>query len=323
VAKAGRGGRRTGRDYAPYIVITLGALLAASLYSLLQTSFESSVKQRFEAAALNHVEAIEHGIEAYLETLYHVRSGFDASSFVDRDEFRTLVSRSLARNPGIVALEWVPRISAQERDAMEAVAREEVSQDFVFGDKPAEGGMTAAAQREVYFPIYYVEPQEAFLSVLGFDLAARPDYLATLMKAARTNTPVVSSRLQLFQSEKGTYSVFVALPIYQKGLPLDAAGEREAALRGFAVMVTEIGPMVEAILGKNTGPAGLTLTFEDTEARGAEAFMYRHVSRELDLGPDMQAASGYLWGFCYFHSGWPGSCTVSNRLKPSSPTVAC
>ena len=286
VAKAGRGGRRSGSDYAPYVVITLGALLAASLYSLLQTSFESSVKQRFEAAALNHVEAIEHGIEAYLETLYHIRSAFDASSFVDRNEFRTLVSRSLARNPGIVALEWVPRVSAQERDAMEAAAREEVSVDFVFADNPVEGSMTAASQRDVYFPIYYVEPQEPFLPVLGFDLAARPNYFAALMKAARTNIPAVSSRLQLYQSDEGTYSIFVALPIYQKGMPLETAREREAALRGFAVMVTEIGPMVEAILGKNTGPAGLTLTFEDTEARGAEAFMYRHVSRNMDLGPD-------------------------------------
>ena len=285
-AITGRGGRRTGRDYAPYIVIALGALLAASLYSLLQTSFESSVKQRFEAAALNHVEAVEHGIDAYLETLYHIRSGFDASSFVDRDEFRTLVSRSLARNPGIMALEWVPRVSAQERDAMEAAAREELSTDFVFGDDPAEGGMTAAPQRDVYFPIYYVEPQEPFSLVLGFDLAARPDYFAALMKAARSDAPTVSARLQLYQSGKGTYSIFVALPVYRRGAPLETAGEREAALRGFAVMVAEIGPMVEAILDSNTSPAGLTLTIEDSEARGADAFMYRHVSRVMDLGPD-------------------------------------
>ncbi len=89
MARGGLAGRRTSRIYAPYIVIALGALLAASLYSLLQTSFVASVKQRFDASVVNHVEAIEHGIDAYLETLYHIRSGFDASSHVDRDEFRT------------------------------------------------------------------------------------------------------------------------------------------------------------------------------------------------------------------------------------------
>ncbi|RLA43905.1 MAG: hypothetical protein DRR06_10990 [Gammaproteobacteria bacterium] len=284
--KAGDGERRSNRDFAQYTAIILGALLAASLYSLLQTNFELSVKQRFEAAALNHVEAIEHGIDTYLETLYHIRSTFDASSFVDRDEFRTLVNRSLARNPGIMALEWVPRVTAQQRDVMEAAAREEVSADFVFGDSPAEGSMTAAPQRDVYFPIYYVEPQQPFSSVLGFDLAARPAHLAALMEAARSNAPTVSARLQLFQSEEGAYSIFIALPVYENGAPPENAAEREAALRGFAVMVTEIGPMIESILNKQPSPAGLTLTFADNELPDTEVFMYRHVSRAMDLGPD-------------------------------------
>ncbi len=120
--KTSRGNHWFIRNYTPYIVIVLGALLAASLYSLLHTSFATSVKQRFEAAVFNHVNAIEHGIDAYIETLYHVRSGFYASPFVDRDEFRILVSRNLALNPGIVALEWVPRVFAQDRGTMEALA---------------------------------------------------------------------------------------------------------------------------------------------------------------------------------------------------------
>ena len=53
IAKAGRAGRNSGRSYAPYVVIVLGVLLSASLYSLLQAIFESSVKQRFNAAVNN------------------------------------------------------------------------------------------------------------------------------------------------------------------------------------------------------------------------------------------------------------------------------
>jgi PAS domain S-box-containing protein len=294
VAKAGVAGRGTGRIYAPYIVIALGALLAVSLYSLLETSFESSVKQRFDAAVHNYTEAIGHGIEAHLETLYYIRSDFDASAFVDREEFHMLVSRSLERNPGIVALEWVPRVSARERAAMEAAAREEVSTDFVFGDDPATTGMTAAAQRDVYFPVYYVEPQERFLPVLGLDLAARPEQLAALMQVARTNTPVVSSRLQVFFPDEDTYVVFVALPVYKPEMPLANAREREAALHGFAVMVTDIGAMIEAILAKHTSPAGLTLTFEDVRQNGATTFLFRHVSRALDLGPDNKREADFL-----------------------------
>jgi PAS domain S-box-containing protein len=281
---------KSGRIYAPYVVIALGALLAASLYSLLQTSFESSVKQRFDAAADNHTVAIQHGIMTYLETLYHIRSGFDASSFVDREEFRTLVSRSLERNPGIRSLEWVPRVPAEERAAMESAAREELSPDFVFGETLDETGMTAAAQRDTYFPVYYVEPQERFLPVLGLDLAARPELLAALMKAARDNSPVVSPQLQLFLPNENSYAVFVALPIYQQDEPLDTARGRELALRGFAIMLVEIGPMVEAILERNTSPAGLSMTLMDTGPEGEKIFMARHISRKLDLAADNREA---------------------------------
>jgi len=286
VARAERGGSRSGRAYAPYVAVVLGALLAASLYGLLHTSFKSSVKQRFDAAALNHTKAIEHGIDAYLETLYHIRSGFNASSLVERDEFRVLVNRSLERNPGIVALEWVPSVSDQERNAMEATAQNDLNRSFVIRDNHIEGDTTPASRRDRYFPIYYVEPLETFASVLGFDLASRPDYLETLVKGARSNTPVVSSRLQLIQSEEGTYAVFVALPVYDKDMPLGNELQREAALRGFAMIVTEIGPMIEAILDKNISPSGLTLTLIDNEATDDRAFMYRHASRKLDLGPD-------------------------------------
>jgi PAS domain S-box-containing protein len=281
---------KSGRIYAPYVIIALGALLAASLYSLLQTSFESSVKQRFDAAADNHTVAIQHGIMTYLETLYHIRSGFDASSFVDREEFRTLVSRSLERNPGIRSLEWVPRVPAEERAAMESAAREELSPDFVFGETLDETGMTAAAQRDTYFPVYYVEPQERFLPVLGLDLAARPELLAALMKAARDNSPVVSPQLQLFLPNENSYAVFVALPIYQQDEPLDTARGRELALRGFAIMLVEIGPMVEAILERNTSPAGLSMTLMDTGPEGEKTFMARHISRKLDLAADNREA---------------------------------
>jgi PAS domain S-box-containing protein len=303
VTRAGLVGRAAGGAWAPYVVIVLGALLALSLYSLLKTSFEASIKLRFESEVRNHGEAIERGVEAYMETLYHIRSIFDASNFIDRSKFRRLTKRDLQRLPGIMALEWVPLVFDHEREAMEVIAREEVSPDFVFGDNPTLEGMTAAPRRERYFPIYYVEPLESNLPVLGFDLAGRPGKRATLMKAARTNAPAVSSRLQLFQSEEGAYAVFAALPIYKHAMPLETIEEREAALKGFALMVTEVGPMIEKILDRYTSPAGLTMTFEDAESSNDRGFMYRHTSRlqtpveqdaEIEFEKDVFSTTGLL-----------------------------
>ncbi|HHH45307.1 MAG TPA: response regulator [Gammaproteobacteria bacterium] len=292
MAGSGHGRRRSRRDFAPAVVVALGVLLAASLFSLLHTGFQASVQQRFEAAARNHADALAHGIEVYLETLYHIRSAYEASPFVTREEFHALVKRSLARNTGIRALEWVPKVPAAERKALEATARQQLSADFVLRDRPvANGKVIPAPVRDVYYPIYFVEPRAMFRSVLGYDLAARPEYLETLEKAARNNSPAVSPRLQLDQSEPGMYSVFVALPVYRQGMPLQTAAQREAAVAGFAVMVTEIGPMTEAILDKSTRPAGLTLVFRDANNPESRAFMYRHVSRNLEPGTENTGAA--------------------------------
>ncbi len=284
VAKAGKPGSRIGGVFAPYVVIVLGALLAISLFSLLETNFEASVKQRFEAASRIHIEAIEHGVQTYLETLYHVRSAFDASTFVGRDEFRTLVSRNLERNPGILALAWVPKVSSFERDALEVTIQEQVLPNFSFSDQAIESEATAASPRLTHFPILYLEPLEPYLSIVGFDMAAKPEYALILSEAARTDMPFASSSVHLVNSEEGAYSTLAALPVYEKGVPLSTPESREAALRGFAVMITEIGPMIEAILDRYISAAGLTLTIKDIDESAPEAYRYRHVSRQLALG---------------------------------------
>ncbi|RKZ65652.1 MAG: hypothetical protein DRQ48_11415, partial [Gammaproteobacteria bacterium] len=193
-------------------------------------------------------------------------------------------SRNLLRKPGIMALLWVPKVATKERADMEAAAREEVSPDFVFAEKLSETGKTIDSERDVYFPIYFIEPQERLLPALGFDLAAKPAYLTMLMKAVNTNAPVISSRIQSYLVKEDAYAVFVALPVFKSGLPEDTVEDRKHALKGYVLMVIEIGPMIEAILKSHTSPAGLTQTFADTGAGDEKVFMYRHISRTLDLG---------------------------------------
>jgi len=90
--------------------------------------------------------------------------------------------------------------------------------------------------------------------------------------------------------KEDAYAVFVALPVFKSGLPEDTVEDRELALKGFVVMVVEIGPMIEAILKSHTSPAGLTQTFADTETGDEKVFMYRHISRKLDLGQNNKEA---------------------------------
>jgi PAS domain S-box-containing protein len=294
-AAADREGLRTGRAYAPYVVIGLGALLAFSLYSLLSGRFEASMRARFESAVDNHVEALGSGVDAYLETLHHIRSGFDASSFVDRDEFRILVERDLRRFPGIQALEWVPKVPDRDRDALEGAARQDLGPGFSFTERHGDR-LVSAARRGRYFPVYYVEPLDTNRSALGLDLGARAREAAVLMQALDTDRPAASPRLSRPQAEGGGARVLVALPVFERASTLGSPQARVAALKGFVVALIQVGPMIETILERYTHPAALDLIIEDVDAPPGERFLYRHGSRvaQDDTGQGEAAAEGLL-----------------------------
>jgi PAS domain S-box-containing protein len=273
------GTRRHGSGMtAPWVVIALGALLSFSLFTLLEKNHKVAVHDGFTAAVDSHVEAIQFGVDAYLESLYHIRSGFDSTSFMSRYEFRNFVNRDVHRFPGITALEWLPLVNDDERDGVEAQAQVELGFPFVFADKDDSGGLKTAPVREQYFPVLYAEPLQLNRKVLGYDPGGKPDRLQALMRAASENQPIASGRIELIQSGKGVYGTTVALPVYKRGMPINSPEQRREALEGFAVAVYEIGPMIENILDRYTKPAGLTLVLRDAGAAVGEMILYRHLS---------------------------------------------
>jgi PAS domain S-box-containing protein len=277
--------------YAPWVVIALGTLLSFSLFSLLQENHKVSMRNAFESAVANHSEAIQAGVNSYLESLYHIRSGFNASSFVDRDEFRLLVERDLQHSPGLTALEWLPLVPGDKRERMEADAQEQLGGTYFFADKNNQGGLHRAPRRERYFPVLYAEPLELNRPVLGYDPGGDPGRLQVLLRAARENRPIASGRFILIQRGRDVYGTAVALPIYTRGSLLETEEQRLAALQGFAVAVFEIGPMIETILQRHTSPAGLELVFEDTKATDDKKFLYRHLS-QANNGQENKTVAG-------------------------------
>ena len=167
-ARGRRAQRGSGAIVAPWVALGLGLILSLSLWSLLQANHEAAVN--------SHVKAIQFGINAYLETLYHIRSGFDASSFVDCDEFRTLVERDAHRLPGIIALEWLPLVLDQDRDWLQQTTSTTLGHPFVISDQDPQGKLLPAPQRERYFPIHYVEPLALNRTLLGYDPGGDADH---------------------------------------------------------------------------------------------------------------------------------------------------
>ena len=133
---------------------------------------------------------------------------------MERHEFQTFVAGSLARLPGIQALEWIPRVPAAQRAAYEATAQRQGFPTFQITERNDRGKIGRATPRAEYYPVYYVEPRAGNESAMGFDLASDSLVrLPALQQARDTGRAVATARIRLVQEHGQQFGFLVYVPV--------------------------------------------------------------------------------------------------------------
>ena len=167
-------------------VLAVGIVLSFIGFNFLVWENRDHVRQSLEKTATNHAEIFRHSINLNLTALLSIRGLFDASTSVTRAEFRVFTAPILGRLVGIQALEWIPRVLQENRQRYESTAQQDVISEFAFTERQAQGQMVSAGVRDVYFPVYFVEPMERNRLALGFDLGSSARRLNALNSARDT-----------------------------------------------------------------------------------------------------------------------------------------
>jgi CHASE1-domain containing sensor protein len=166
----------------------------------------------------------------------------------------------LQRYTDIQAFGWIPRVADAEREAYAGMAQKEGLGDFQITEHTPQGQVVRATRRDVYYPLFYVEPLLSNSSLLGFNLGSDPTWLTALQSAIRTGEIVASPWINLAQDTGERFSVFLFLPIYKNGMPQSTWEERRSSLQGFALIVIRLGIMAErALKGMALGDMDLRL----------------------------------------------------------------
>lgn len=226
------------------LVACLGLALSVVAFRAVQASERHGLEDHFEQIARDKALALESSINASVEVLHNIRSLYAASRVVEREEFRSFVARVRKEQPGIQALEWIPRVSASLRAEYEALARSDGFPQFQIVERHAQGAMVPVAAREEYFPVFFVEPYEGNEVALGFDLASNPTRLEALNQARDTGEPVATARITLVQEQEDQFAFLVFLPVYRNGSPSGTLTHRRENLIGFALGVFRVNDIV-------------------------------------------------------------------------------
>lgn len=221
-----------------------------------------------------------------IEVLLGVNSLFHSSRQVDREEFEIYTQSKLARFDTIQALEWAPRVTADERLGHEQQARKDGLDNYVITQGSRDGTLVAAEQRDEYFPVYYAEPFRGNEIVIGFDLASNPSRRTVLQQAAASGEAAATSGVQLLQGDLG---MIIAVPLFGR--------DESRQLRGFNLAVYRIPRIIGKVLDlASIDPAEFTLKLWDVTPTDRPVLLFSSDDESPAAGEQSYSASIALAG---------------------------
>jgi diguanylate cyclase (GGDEF)-like protein len=245
-----------------YIFLIFAALFGFSLSLYLGWVFyeidSNSIEVNFQDDVDDKAAALEREILLNIEVLYSIKGLFDSSKNVESEEFTYLTANILVRQKNIQALAWIPKINQYEREEHE-VKRKSNHPDFEFTELESSENLTRAHEREIYFPVYYIEPISGNEIAMGFDLASNSERLKTLEIARDTGTPQATANLRLLK-DNTRRGFLIFIPVYD-GSP-NTLEKRRERLRGFVVGIYRASDLFSSAL-KRTAAKGINFSLID------------------------------------------------------------
>jgi PAS domain S-box-containing protein len=185
-----------------------------------------------------------------------------SSAFVNRrdavstGDFHGLVQGLLQRFPMIQAVEWVPRIAFNERDAFERSRQQELP-GFEVRERRASGEIRPASTRREFYPVTYIEPAVGNEAATDFDLASDTSRKTAIDAAVTSGSVIATESIRLVQ-ERGEESGVLLIRSVSDG----PTGP------GVVLVVLRMGSFTNALLS----PVGSTLGLRFIDQKSPHPF---------------------------------------------------
>jgi CHASE1-domain containing sensor protein len=267
--RSSRSGRTWGgvrQHGASFVVFGVCAAISVAAFFVLRARWSDRQRAAFNADAAPIVANLRSAFVLPLEVLAATTALLESSEEVTREEFASFVKPALERYPGIRALEWVPIVPGAERQRYETAARAEGLSGFTFRELSPGGGMTTAAERREYWPIWFMEPGHPL--VMGFDCMSEPIRHTSAERARTRGSAAASERIRLLDDPPSLYSIAVFEPVYDRLRP-----RGPGAVKGFACEVFRVRSLAERALSGHL-QGGVRVALLDLDAASDKQVLF-------------------------------------------------
>jgi PAS domain S-box-containing protein len=266
----------------------LGLTITLVAWQTLLVREQAWIAAQFQRDARDPIRALERQFARDVEVVYSLGAFYAGSQSVDRQEFAAFAQPLLRQYPDLRALQWVPRVTAQERAAHETAMRREGKPDYQITERDPDGRLVRAQDREEYYPVAYIEPRPPNEHVLGFDQSSEPVRREALVRCYETAQPATSARTVLASRKvagrEPDYGVLVFSPLYRKGDAGDTVAQHRANLSGCVAATIHLRSMVAQALAQRDG-VELELELFDTSSDPPQLVVHVRDSGQSPTAP--------------------------------------
>lgn len=228
-----------------WFVLIVGLTLSFISYKVALKLENKTLQTEQKTLTLLARDALDKELKINQNILLSIRHFFIASTHVSRAEFTLFTSAEIDAHTSLQALEWIPRVAHAQREEFRLRAVSDGLPDYNITQRNARNEMVTANQRAEYFPVYYVEPLQHNMSVLGFDLASNAERLATLEAARNSRSTQATASITLLQAPVKQKGFLIVQPVYKHS---DESAHSEAEFMGFALGVYRISDLIESAI---------------------------------------------------------------------------
>ncbi|PPD49807.1 MAG: diguanylate cyclase [Methylobacter sp.] len=214
-------------------------LLVTALFHLGKNQEQKRIGAFFEERASLLNNALQNEFDRTVDITHTLKAFFDSSADISPAEFKTFTHTIFSLHKNIQALEWIPRVTADNRLFYQRL----LGTSFVIHG--SDGSYNPS--RSESFPIAYVEPYRGNERAFGFDVSSNPVAYKAVQTARDKAQTTLTERVHLIQDTGNYPGVVIYTPVYQANQAVDTVEQRRQYLRGVVAGVLLVGDKVSEV----------------------------------------------------------------------------
>jgi len=199
----------------PVLVFLLINIVAFSAYQISIIKQKEYSLQSFDQSSDEFFNTFKQVIESNLDIARAMQAFFHGSNFVSREKFKNFSNAILKNHPEIKALGWLPKITHEKRFSYEKDMQNEGFENFTILERINNSKTQPSAEKDIYYPIQYIEPFESNKLAFGLDSASNPFSKSTINIIKDQYSFTVSSPITLIQEQNKQKAVLIFFPVYK------------------------------------------------------------------------------------------------------------